>query len=400
MKRFLKYIIIAIILVLSCMFALKVFNKNYDIQLEDGNIKYDLKLKGVEGARDFVVDEDENIYLVFKDKIQLIKNNGHSNNIYKNKNWDITSVDFKDNKLYYASGNRVGYINLKDKKETTLIKDIPNFGDYSKSKIKINKSKIYITIGSATNSGVVGKDNKWLNKNIYSHDLSPKDLILKGKNFGKEHTGAFVPFKTQTRNYQVISAHFPGNSSILEYDLKNKKCITYSWGIRNIEGLDINTEGKIIATVGGMENRGSRPIIGDSDYIYEIKKNTWYGWPDFSGGDPVTSPKFKGKNKTNVQFILDKHPSFTTPAPIYQYNKEAGTIGNMAIDKEGIIGARDNIYFYDKKDNSIYGLTKSGTLNKKVRLNKNSFVQSIKFYKDKMFILDNKAGVLYSISSN
>ena len=35
-----------------------------------------------------------------------------------------------------------------------------------------------------------------------------------------------------------------------------------------------------------------RGIKNDRDYIYEINGDRWYGWPDYSGGDPITSPRF------------------------------------------------------------------------------------------------------------
>ena len=81
------------------------------------------------------------------------------------------------------------------------------------------------------------------------------------------------------------------NASILRYDLNSKEFITYATGIRNVEGLAVNSIGKLTAIVGGMEDNGVRSVKDDVDYIYDIKEKAWYGWPDFSGGDPMFQPE-------------------------------------------------------------------------------------------------------------
>ena len=64
--------------------------------------------------------------------------------------------------MYYASGTIVYSYNLISKENNEIIKNIPNYGDYNKSLIRINGDYLFVTIGAATNSGVVGLDNQWI----------------------------------------------------------------------------------------------------------------------------------------------------------------------------------------------------------------------------------------------
>ena len=190
----------------------------------------------------------------------------------------------------------------------------------------------------------------------------------------------------------------PGNSSIIIYNLKTGAEGNFAWGIRNMKGIDFNSEGKILVTVGGMEDRGLRPVKGDSDYIYQIKKNAWYGFPDYAGGDPISSPKFKGINNNTIPFILDQHPTTNPPAPIYQHNS-VDSLVSLAVDKKGMIGDKDCIYFYEKNDNSIYSLNKINALKEKINFGNGTYISSMKFFNN-LIVLDSKSGYLISIEKN
>lgn len=168
-----------------------------------------------------------------------------------------------------------------------------------------------------------------------------------------------------------------------------------AWGIRNVTGMDFTSEGKLIAATGGMEDRGVRPVKGDTDYIYEIKRNTWYGWPDYSGGDPVTSPKFKGKANSMLQFVLENHPTTNPPAPLYQH-KTLSSIKSLAVDNNGNLSAKNAMYFYDISNKILYKFNGAGAIEEEVKFNKGD-VCSLKFYEKGLLILDGEEGYLYSI---
>ncbi len=179
----------------------------------------------------------------------------------------------------------------------------------------------------------------------------------------KNEKGAFVPQGASNEDNEVIKGESIGNSSLLIYNSNTKAIETYAWGIRNIEGLDITLDGRIFATIGGYENRGLRPVENDSDYIYELKKGYWYGFPDFSGGDPLDSPRFQGESNIKNSPLLKKHP-MSPPAPTYQHN-DLNSLKWIAIDDTGKINGQNTLqlYFYDSNKNNIMCSTVNGVPN-------------------------------------
>ncbi|MBZ9688371.1 hypothetical protein G9F72_018745 [Clostridium estertheticum] len=394
MKKTIGFIVILAIMAFT-LFTLKSSLSEYKMTVKDEAIKSQILFKGLTGAVDFARDSEGNYYVAYKDSVQYIDKAGKAYNVFTNKNLSITSLDYNNNVLYYASGAMVYSYDLKKKENSGIIKNIPNYGDYNKSLIRINGDYLFVTIGSATNSGVVGPDNSWLDNYPQNHDITPKSITIKGINFGEEKTGSFVSYKTKNIKGQIITENMIGNSSIIIYNLKTGAQGNFAWGIRNMKGIDFNSEGKIIVAVGGMEDRGLRPVSGDSDYIYQIKKNTWYGFPDYTGGDPISSPKFKGKDNSYIPFILDQHPTTNPPAPIYQHSTVDSLVG-LSVDIQGMLGEKDCIYFYEKYDNSIYSLNKINAPKEKINFGGGTYISSMKFY-NKLIILDSKSGYIISI---
>lgn len=396
MKKIIMLMLLIIAIVGSTFIFTKYYNSyNNNISLTNKNIKYSLKYKGLKDAVDFTSDEKGNYFIAYKDKIQLITATGKSNYIFNEVGLNIKSLAYKDSKLYFSSGTKILSYNLISKKIETLIKDLPNFGDYKDSIIRINGNNIYVTIGAATNSGVVGDDNLWLKDNRYTCDIPPFDITLKGLNYGNGNNSAFSIYGTKAIKGQIISGHFPGNSSILVYNINSKQLNTYSYGIRNIKGMDFNSQGMIIASVGGMENRGLRPVKGDCDYIYKIEKGVWYGWPDYSGGDPVTSPRFKGKNNQALSFVSENHPTTNPPAPIYQH-KSLNTLSQIAVDKNGNIETKNSTFFFDIGCKTVFNLNTSGIIDEVLSFNEGS-INSMKFINNNLIIMDSSRGLLYSV---
>jgi hypothetical protein len=383
---------ILMLVVFACIggfFINRYFINHYNIVLNDKDMHWNIKYKGTASGRDFSVDSIGNYYIAYKNKIQFVDKNGKSYILIKDDKLNINSMEFFDNKLYFSSNCSIYSFDLKDNSLLELLNDLPNLGDYKDSIIKLNGEELYISIGAATNSGVVGPDNEWLKTNTYYHDITPYDIIMKGSQMG-----AFVPYKTKNATGQIIPGHFPGNASIIKLNIKSGEKATYAWGIRNVKGMDFDSMGKLFVTVGGMENRGLRPVKYDSDYLFQIKKGLWYGWPDYSGGDPISSPRF---SKNNNSFILDKQPTLNPPAPIYQH-KYLNTLGTIAVDKKGDFGEKDTIYFYDKKQKNIYELNNDGGIYGKIQLNNSSDISSIKFCKNALILLDSKEGCIFEVS--
>ncbi|MCY6484654.1 hypothetical protein OW763_09910 [Clostridium aestuarii] len=397
MKRFLKSVLIIIIFTFGIISLKKYCIKDYNISLKDNNLQWKLKYKGMKGAVDFTIDDNENYYIGYKDKIQFIDKNGKSFGVFSNNNMNINSIEYYKGKLYFSSNSCIYSYELHSKECIEIISDLPNFGDFKNSLLKINGEYLYVTIGSATNSGVVGSDNKWIKKNPFGHDISPEKITLRGINFEDGKTGAFVNYRTKNIEGQIIPGHFPGNASIIMYNLKTGDSATFAWGIRNVKGLDFDSRGRMIASVGGMEDRGLRPVKGDTDYIFVIKTKQWYGWPDYSGGDPISSPKFKGQNNKIISFILDNHPTTNPEAPIYVH-KNLGTLKGLSVDSKGSIGKVDSIYFFDNHEKKLCCIDDKGVLSEKLKFDEKSQICSIKYVKNQILIMDANEGNLYSLS--
>lgn len=395
MKRYIG-IGFSMCIIIVLIFVFKNTYSEYSIGLKDDALSYEVKFKGVKASIDFAVDESNNYYIAYKDRIQIISSKGSSYDLFRDKSLNINSLEYKDNKLYFSSEDKIYCYDISKDEKIVLIDNLPNYGDYKESKIKFNKDYLYISVGAATNSGIVGSDNTWVNTNPFYHDISPKDITLKGINFGSEKTGAFVPYKTKNTFGQIVPAHMPGNASIVRYNVQNKSLDTFAWGIRNVNDMCFANDGRLITSVGGMEDRGLRPVRGDVDYIYEIKAGLWYGWPDYSGGDPVSSPRFKGENNKKQSFILENHPTTNPAAPIYQH-KHLDSLRSLEFDSKAVLGEKDCIYFYDNRDNILYALKKSGAVKEAILFKKEMNVQSLKILDNSLIILDSKSGVISNV---
>lgn len=392
MRRIVKaLIIVLIILIAYSVSGMKSMVRH--IVTSDPKISCNPVYKGLGGAKDFAADEKGNFFIAFKDKVQVITSTGSSYYAFINSSLNITSMTYNKGILYLASGTKVLSFDLHEKKFTTILDNLPSYGDYKESLLLVRENALYVTIGAATNSGVVGKDNLWLKEQPYYHDLTPKEIILKGSSSKVKNAGAFVPYGSRNYKGQEIPANFPGNASILRIPLDGSSVSTYAWGIRNVKGLDYDTSNTIIAAVGGMEDRGSRPVKGDVDYLFRIKKDQWYGWPDFSGAIRIDDKRFRDKDDNKINLILKKMPSSNIPGPLYRHNHVA-TIGSVAVDRNGAIGKKNSIYFYDKKDNIIYQLLNATLINAKIEVFKGK-ITSMKFFNNKLYMLDTEEGLLY-----
>lgn len=397
MRRYIS----VVLLIIAFGFGLFFFSKRYrDLEIGQVDNKFELKIKykGLKNARDFVIDNKGNFYIAFPNKIEKVNKEGRGTILFENDKFNIYSITYYKDKLFIVSDCKLISYDLLNKTFTDLISNLPNFGDYKESKLLVKDNILLVSIGAATNSGVVGDDNQWLASSPFLHDVPPKNITISSRNNQKQKTGAFVPYNTKNIAGQIIPAQFPGNASVVALSLENLSSWLYAWGIRNVNGIDYNSEGRIFISTGGMEDRGARPIKGDVDYIYELKENSWYGWPDYSGGDPVTSPRFGINSSERASFILDKHPTTNPPAPLYQH-KILNAIDDIVVDRNGALGEKDSIYFYETKDNKIYEINKSGIAKEKLKFNNGIDIDSMGINNGELLILDSTKGYLYTVTA-
>jgi len=138
--------------------------------------------------------------------------------------------------------------------------------------------KLYFGQGTATNSGVVGLDNRevtgWLDRHPEVYDVACRDIVLTGQNFTDEEgvtTGAFAPYGTKTKPGQPIKGQLPCNGAILRLDVTTGKLELVAWGLRNPYGIGFAPQdhpvphGALLAADNGPDLRGARPVANAPD---------------------------------------------------------------------------------------------------------------------------------------
>ncbi|WP_099336426.1 hypothetical protein [Clostridium cadaveris] len=395
MKKIFSKIIAGVIIVGMVLVVGKAYTSP-TMNIKNKDMEWNIIYKGLKDSRDFTIDDEDNTFIAFRNKIQMIDSLGQSRIIYENKDLDIYDIEYFKGNIYISTDNRILSLNIKSGDIKEILKDIPNKGDYKKISLIASGNKLYASIGAATNSGVVGEDNDWIKDDPYFHDTTPIDIVVRGKNFNNGNTGAYSSYNTKVKEDDVIKASMPANASLISYDFSTEKWNLYCYGVRNIDSMDYNSNGEIYGTVGGIEPRGVRGIEGDSDYIYEFKSGKWYGWPDYSGGDPIISPRFISSTNEAMEYIIKKHPTKNPEVPYYQHSSLTA-LGTMAVDRNGILGEKDSIYFYDRQDKVIYTLEKKGTAKEKIKLS-NGDINALKFTEESLRVLDGETGVLYDIT--
>jgi glucose/arabinose dehydrogenase len=243
-----------------------------------------------------------------------------------------TGATFHNGSFFVAAGDvrgdgKVLRINANGER-SPIVTGLPGRGDHHTNGPVIGPDGwLYFAQGTATNSGVVGEDNAkfgWLSRYPDFHDVPAQDIILTGTNFnsgnplaadggGEATTGAFQPFGTPSQPGQVVRGQVKSGGSVLRVRPEGGEPELVAWGFRNPFGLAFSPTGKLFVTENGYDDRGSRPVWGTPDFLWEIEPGTWYGWPDFVGGEPITDERFRPPGKPALEFILARHPGKPPP---------------------------------------------------------------------------------------
>ena len=274
------------------------------------------------------------------------------------RNGPWTGVTFHQGSFYVAEGGEMeGGKILKISKTgevETLVSNLPSVGDHHTNGPVIKDGYIYFGQGTATNSGVVGPDNMefgWLKRKPSFHDIPCGDIVLNGVNIesdnvltddpnDKTKTGAYSPFGTATTAGQVIKGAVPCTGSILRIPLAGGKPELVAWGFRNPFGLAVSPENKLYITENGYDDRGSRPAWGTGDVLWQIEAGKWYGWPDFSAGQPLTDKdEYRPPTKPRLQAILQTLPNQPPkPAAILGVHASANGLDFCRNNAFGFVG--------------------------------------------------------------
>jgi glucose/arabinose dehydrogenase len=244
-------------------------------------------------------------------------------------------IDFHQGAFYVAGGHqRVGGQILRiemDGTITPLVTGLPSLGDHHTNGPSLGPDGwLYFGQGTATNSGVVGIDNfdfGWAYWYPDFHDVPCRDITLRGRNFttinpltddpdDRATTGAYLPFGTPAAEGQVIPGQVPCGGAILRMRPGGGPVELVAWGLRNPFGLAWTPDGRLYATENQFDVRGSRPVFGTGDLLWEIRPDTWYGWPDFFAGRPLTDGGwFDPPGEPAPGVLLAEHPG-TPPRPV------------------------------------------------------------------------------------
>lgn len=250
--------------------------------------------------------------------------------IKDNLRFPVTGLHFHQGFLYITEGGYPGRISRlsRDGEWQSILDYLPGRGNYHTNMAVVGPdNKLYFSQGAMTNSGVIGLDAydlQWLKQLPHPCDIPGLDIQLKGQNFqtpnpfsdngnGQLSTGAFSPFGQASAHGQVIQGQVPCTAAMLRCNLDGSNLELVAWGLRNAFGIGFLPDGRLLAVDQGADDRGSRPIGNVPDFLFEVKKGSWYGWPDYYGGRPITAKAFQPKRGPKPELILMNHRQLPPP---------------------------------------------------------------------------------------
>lgn len=271
----------------------------------------------------------------------------------------LTGINCYKGDIYVSHRGYITVIKPDGSKED-ILEGLPSWGDHHNNQVMFGSDgKMYFGQGTATNSGVVGEDNySWLKNYPFFHDYPGITVTLTGQNFQTPNfftkdendiafTGAYSPFNVPTCSCVQVKGNVAASGSILRANPDGSCLELIAWGLRNPFRLKFDRYNRLFSTNHGADVRGSRPIDNSPDEFQLIVHGAWYGWPDFTGGLPVTLPVFKAEGKPQPTFLLAQHP-MVPPKPIatfaphsavmgfdFNYNQRFGPLGDAYIAEFG-----------------------------------------------------------------
>lgn len=353
MFKNIKFVCIFMIIVII---AFSIFSRsdNYKMKIFKENIECNVITKGCKNAKALTVN-NKVIYVAYNTYIKKIDDEGKETIIYRNDE-TIEDIEYYNDSIYIISGNNLIKYCISSKAKKIISSKIPLGGNNLERRLFINDKKLLISISAHTNSGV--------------NEDGTKEVIA-------------------TKESKEI-----GTASIYEVDLKDNKIHLYASGIRGVTGADSTNDNNVYAIFQGMENKGIRPVNRDSDYIYKVKKDKNYGFPDFSGGDYITSPKFSFDKL--ITPLNENQKVKITYKPV-MVNSSLNTLKELAIDKDGILLPKNSVFFYDSKNKMVDSLVNENSLIELLKFTDKSDVNDIVYGNDEFLILDGGLGCIFSI---
>ena len=116
---------------------------------------------------------------------------------------------------------------------------------------------------------------------------------------------------------------------------------------------------------------------------------------DYSGGDPIDSPRFKGDKP--ITKIIENQPNKTVAGPLFQFD-DVDSMKYLAIDSNGIVFEKNTGIYYDEGKNMISSIDRDFIINRLLKLKDTSVVKEIKIKNSCIYILDSGIGCIYKLT--
>lgn len=249
----------------------------------------------------------------------------------------LTGITWHEERLYVAHAGGVDVLDPKTGLHHPILTGLPAGGDHPNGPVVAGPDGwLYFGIGSATNAGVVGPDNisrGWVQQHPQTRDIPCQPVTLRGINYSSPNpftddprdntaTGGFSPFGQSTARLERMEGSLPCTGAVFRVRPDGTGLELVAWGLRDPSPLAFAPDGQLYAAVAGMQDRGSRPIVGDADYLYRIQPGGWYGWPDFAGGRSVTAEAFHSRSGPATPLLAE--PPQQPPAPVAVFPPGSG----------------------------------------------------------------------------
>lgn len=287
---------------------------------------------------------------------------------YRNKKFEViaegfnipvTGINYLNGVIYVSHRGYVTKL-YEDGTRENIIAGLPSNGDHYNSPVTFSPDKkLYFGQGTVTNSGFVGNDNYWVPESPLLCDYAGGYIMLYGQNFETNNifteslpddtalTGAFSPYGIPNLPYESRKKFIKASGSILRSNLDGSNLEQVAWGFRNPAYLKYDNSGRLFVANDGYQPVGSRPIENASDEFFYVSSEGWYGWPDYSGGEEVTLPRFRPSNGPQPTLLLKNQPN-VPPMPFvlfppnstirgfdFNYNLNFGPYGDAYIAEYG-----------------------------------------------------------------
>lgn len=342
-----------------------------DITIENG-YTIEVFAEGLDAPSSILFTEDGYLiiansgYTSGKPDVSILRN-GTFEIIYDRFNIPLLGINYNNGLIYVSHKGIISTLTI-DGIRKDIITGLPSYGDYSNCRVDFSPDgKMYFGQGAATNSGVVGTDNLWLPDYSFFCDRPGASVILNGQNFITNNilnssekeiisTGAFSPFGVAIHSNEMRKGIIKASGSILRANRDGSEMELVAWGLRCPSYLKFN-EDRLYVSNNGYDVRGSRPIANAPDEFIMITQDTWYGFPDYAGGEPITLPRFKSEGGEQPEFLFSCHPKLP-PKPFAIFPPDSFIVG-FVFNEDKSFGTPGEIYiaeFGSIQLNTIGGL--------------------------------------------